>query len=503
MMFFQFIKNASPVRKRIKYNRLFVFVALCFSAPILFNSNFYLNNDVSLELKVISLVFLAFIQVLTLSLFHDIRLQRLIVCGILGAGALLAFQRINQSIFIGSLELHRIFLASGDILVFLFALYLAYTALTVRFHEESRIQRVQTDVTASLFFLVVLCVIVGSTYLSTMKSVIAVRESKVTLSPYAEFYEYFVSTKHKYLLAPSTISDYKVDKSHRDQSRIGILFIDDGVRANNLSINGYQRQTTPLLEKRSMYNFLSVRSCDTSSSKSIPCILSIMNEDEFSKMNSSSAPTLVDALEETGVNVLLVDGTEDINKLEKEVSRVLNDLSNRVGEDTLIVYIHPGSDINRAPYNKYNHPEIFTPSCSSQSLLSCTKAEIINSYDNSIYNTDTILNKAIDLLNVESVESFLFYTSDHGESLGEYGLFGHGLPKFIAPFDQTYVPLFVWASDNLSIHNIDNLKKCKLDPLNHDVVAHTVLSFFDVASSVIDENKNLLVKRCRYKGYQV
>jgi len=40
----------------------------------------------------------------------------------------------------------------------------------------------------------------------------------------------------------------------------------------------------------------------------------------------------------------------------------------------------------------------------------------------------------------------VLYVSDHGESLGEHGLFLHGMPYAIAPHEQTRVPMYAWVS---------------------------------------------------------
>lgn len=44
----------------------------------------------------------------------------------------------------------------------------------------------------------------------------------------------------------------------------------------------------------------------------------------------------------------------------------------------------------------------------------------------------------------------MIYLSDHGESLGEKGLFLHGVPYAIAPQEQTRVPLTMWFSSSFA-----------------------------------------------------
>ena len=95
----------------------------------------------------------------------------------------------------------------------------------------------------------------------------------------------------------------------------------------------------------------------------------------------------------------------------------------------------------------------FKPACNSLELSSCTNKEINNAYDNAIFYTDYFLSHVISLLkeNTPKFEITMFYISDHGESLGESGLYLHGMPYIFAPDSQTKVPLIVWASETSDI----------------------------------------------------
>lgn len=62
----------------------------------------------------------------------------------------------------------------------------------------------------------------------------------------------------------------------------------------------------------------------------------------------------------------------------------------------------------------------------------------MNTYDNTLVYVDYIVDKAINLLK-EHQDKFTtspVYLSDHGESLGENGIYLHGLPYAIAPDSQ-------------------------------------------------------------------
>src|SRR3546814_3971479 len=50
------------------------------------------------------------------------------------------------------------------------------------------------------------------------------------------------------------------------------------------------------------------------------------------------------------------------------------------------------------------------------------------------------------LRQVDEYDTALLYLSDHGESLGENGLYLHGMPYAIAPPQQLRVPMLMWFS---------------------------------------------------------
>jgi len=75
--------------------------------------------------------------------------------------------------------------------------------------------------------------------------------------------------------------------------------------------------------------------------------------------------------------------------------------------------------------------------------------------------------------------------SDHGESLGEYGLFLHGMPYATAPDVQKHVPMVTWFSKPLRQRlglSEACLRKGLDAPLTHDNLYATVLSALDVRS---------------------
>ena len=112
---------------------------------------------------------------------------------------------------------------------------------------------------------------------------------------------------------------------------------------------------------------------------------------------------------------------------------------------------------------------------------------MLNAYDNSILYTDYVTAGLIDILAANTkFDTGLLYVSDHGESLGEGGLYLHGLPYAMAPEEQTKVPLVLWMSDSLAKSerlNVGCLKAQASSPLSHDNLFHTVLGMMNVQTS--------------------
>ena len=84
-------------------------------------------------------------------------------------------------------------------------------------------------------------------------------------------------------------------------------------------------------------------------------------------------------------------------------------------------------------------------------------------------------------------DAAMLYVSDHGESLGEHGLYLHGAPYAIAPDEQTHVPMLFWSSDRFTSRralDLDCLRSRSGAALSHDNFFHSVLGLADVATGV-------------------
>ncbi len=255
--------------------------------------------------------------------------------------------------------------------------------------------------------------------------------------------------------------------AHRE---LFILVIGETARADRFSLNGYERDTNPRLRAANAINFTNFWACGTSTAISVPCIFSFLGADKFDTKTAAAQENLLDVLQRAGASVLWLDNNSDSKDVALRVpyqsykSPAVNPLCNPECRDVGMlsalqqhIDAHPKGDIfivlhqmgNHGPaYYKRYPPEFekFKPACQSADLSQCSREEIGNAYDNAILYTDFFLGEVIALLkkNDDKFETGMLYVSDHGESLGENGVYLHGLPNAIAPDAQLHVPAVMW-----------------------------------------------------------
>jgi lipid A ethanolaminephosphotransferase len=137
----------------------------------------------------------------------------------------------------------------------------------------------------------------------------------------------------------------------------------------------------------------------------------------------------------------------------------------------------------------------FKPECTSNTLSDCPAEQVVNAYDNSIAYTDHVLARTIDWARAQSgYAPALLYVSDHGESLGEYGIFLHGLPYPFAPEAQKHVAMVAWLGEGTAARGrLDTacLRRRLDGPLSHDHLYHSVLGLLDVTTPTYDRRLDI------------
>lgn len=309
-----------------------------------------------------------------------------------------------------------------------------------------------------------------------------------------------------------------------EKKELIILVVGESARADRFALNGYAKETNPELKKQDVTSFSNVSSCGTSTGESVPCMFSVMKRNNFDKEESLHIENSLDILSRNGVKVLWRDNNSDskgvalrvqyedfknpaLNPVCDKECRDIGMLSgldqfieSKKNSDILIVLHQMG---NHGPeyYKRYpNEFERFKPVCTSNELRDCTKEEIDNTYDNAILYTDYFLSNVIDFLKKYDgkYETAMLYVSDHGESLGEYGIYLHAAPYIVAPKEQTHVPVIAWMGKHFDF-NIGQLKPYKDSALSHDDLFCMLLVVFEIYSETCEDKKNVLLENVDLK----
>lgn len=311
------------------------------------------------------------------------------------------------------------------------------------------------------------------------------------------------------------------DKKQNDRTELVILVVGEAVRADHFSLNGYGRETNPLLAQEKIVNFSEMYSCGTSTAYSVPCMFSHYNRKDYSPRKGRTNENILDVLTHTdAIDVLWRDNNSDSKGVALRVpyedySKPANNPVCSDGECRdegmlagLDHYIdqHPERDIlivlhqmgNHGPayYKRYPEEfEKFQPVCRTNQLEECTQQEIVNAYDNTLLYTDYFLSKVIGLLKGydKSHNTAMLYFSDHGESLGEKGLYLHGMPYAVAPEAQTHIGSLMWFGDEIREKiDVEKVKKHKDQRYSHDNLFHTLLGIFEVETGVYNNELDIL-----------
>ncbi|HEY8608008.1 MAG TPA: phosphoethanolamine--lipid A transferase [Noviherbaspirillum sp.] len=302
--------------------------------------------------------------------------------------------------------------------------------------------------------------------------------------------------------------------SHEGKPRLLVVVVGETVRAANWGLNGYQRQTTPELAASNVINFPRVTSCGTNTEVSVPCMFSPYGRRNYDEKQIRRHESVLHVMERAGIKTIWRDnqsgckgaceGLEFQRPEDRRDARLCNEVHcldeilldgleaelHKNPRDLVIVLHQLG---NHGPAYSHRYPDTyrrFTPTCDDPDLGKCSREQIVNSYDNAVLYTDHFLAQTIRRLQGQvSHEAALIYLSDHGESLGEKGVYLHGLPYAIAPREQTEVPMLMWLSPGFSAASaVDGacLRTRAGQPASHDYLFHSMLGLMRVQTSVYD-----------------
>lgn len=297
-----------------------------------------------------------------------------------------------------------------------------------------------------------------------------------------------------------------------NDSLIVVLVLGEALRADHLSLNGYERETTPLLAKReNLVSFPHIYSSHTHTNRSIPYILT--RADSLSPKRAFEETSFISLFNECGFYSAWLANQEPGNSyiglmhesdsivyanpektvyvfqtwLDEDLLPIVKNQLNVENPNKLLILHTIGSHWY---YNNHVSPEHikFLPTTKTRVLSQCSKEEIINSYDNTIVYTDYFLNELLHLF--ENENAIVIYLSDHGESLGEdgYWLHANNTPAEKNP------ACFVWFSEKYKAKHLDYfeaVKENKNKCFGTEFLYHSILRAAGIQADVYENSLDI------------
>ncbi|MCP9759504.1 kdo(2)-lipid A phosphoethanolamine 7''-transferase [Aquitalea sp. S1-19] len=270
------------------------------------------------------------------------------------------------------------------------------------------------------------------------------------------------------LLDPATAFSWKNSPSLEDTTVVFV--IGETTRGRNTGLLGYERDTTPRLGSEKNVLAFQGRSCDTATKLSLRCMFVREGGVADNAQRTLKERNVFAVLKSLGYSSELYSMQSELwfyNSLKADQyalrEMVVSDKLSS-GKHTGDMLLLPQLERSLATHPKGKHLVVlhtkgshyqysqryprefarYTPECTSIDDA-CSKASLINAFDNSVLYTDHVLAEVIARL--KGRKALMVYVPDHGESIEENSHF-HATPRDIAPPEQFDVPVVMWASDS-------------------------------------------------------
>lgn len=361
----------------------------------------------------------------------------------------------------------------------------------------------------------VLCLIDVVAILMPAYTTSRIRRAVGSRMPYAI---YFAS--NEYLNNRSIVSDNRDTYTHTaasaDTTSVDVFFvIGEALRADHLSLNGYGRLTMPKLSREgNLVSFDSIYTDYTHTFVSVPAIMTRNNPDTpdarfeeqsfITLMNNAGYRSAWFANQDLSASYIYfaheVDSLVTVN-----ASRSLNSFAPWLDSDLVphiekwlaagekgqrsLAVIHTIGSHWWYGAHYTDRKGLFKPDADSREVSALSREQLINSYDNTILATDEFLGNLIDMLRERT--AVLIYYSDHGESLGENGIYFHA-----ADCEPLHHPAaLIWWSDSYERAYPEKTAALRSNRHRNTTTAsafHTVLDATAITTAPLDTTLSLV-----------
>lgn len=328
---------------------------------------------------------------------------------------------------------------------------------------------------------------------------------------YENFYHLFRNKiKMKYMIHQRNNLKVNDIVYNETEEQIVIFILTDALRPDHMSLYGYSRETTPFMQQYGFIPFNDMYACETSTTRSVPCLLTSMDRKEYF-LTYLTKPSIFTIFKEAGFYTAFISAQSSISTSDAGQKVVADDadynffnvnfdveydtdllpyfdnILNNSSKNKLIVMQLNGSHWD---YNIRFKPDDakWKPLCENFAL-DCPVENLINSYDNTVLATDKLVKNIVE--RVKDKNAVIYFSSDHGQLLGEGGLRLHAQGRLNFK-ELATVPFAVWYSEKAKQYiNIDTILYNKDKITTHDIIFHSISSCAGIESSIIDKNLSI------------
>lgn len=334
--------------------------------------------------------------------------------------------------------------------------------------------------------------------------------NRIPFNIYASVKEYLLdhrisATERPQMSAPVVCSTDSIDI---------VFIIGETLRAKNMQINGYQRQTTPLLcRERNAVALPNIYSEYTLTHESVPYIMtradhshperayeersfiSLFRKAGFSTTwiaNQESVPTFIYFMKEAD-SLIYINGGKSLYMYTEwadgDVLPALKGILNKKDAPARrLTIIHT---IGSHWWYRAHYTRPFArwkPELRSRTISQNSTEEFVNSYDNTVLYSDWFWNEVRNMLRERN--AMVIYLSDHGENLGENGFHGH-----INETPALHNPgCWIWFSDcfeQLYPQKTEALRRNREKAYNSAFLFHSILSAGDITTKYVEKEYDI------------
>ena len=296
---------------------------------------------------------------------------------------------------------------------------------------------------------------------------------------------------------------------HTDSLTV-VFVVGEAMRADHVSLNGYSRETFPLMKKEDPVSFKNIYSQWTYTIKSLPHIFT--RADSINHRPSTHEKTFISIFNSCKYKSWWI-GNQDLNKYLSPLSnecdsiqlfswdknekrldgQMLPAISKAVNSafSRKLIIVHQFGCHWWYPSNTPAEFEKFTPALKSTSITNEDSMKIVNSYDNVLSYNDYFLSKIVEML--KDKNAIMIFLSDHGELLGEEGKWIHAQQTKY----EKNPACIIWFSQKYKEEFPEKVKAAVLNKDKHfrsDFLFHTILDAGEIESPFRVDKLNVLKK---------